>query len=90
MINYLFVYVLCVNLIGFYVMYEDKRRAKLGIYRISENTLWLVAIAGGAVGTTAGMRSFRHKTKHPSFKIGFPFLAIVELAIVIYVLVVYL
>jgi uncharacterized membrane protein YsdA (DUF1294 family) len=72
------------NLIGLIVMKVDKERAKKQQYRISENTLWLVAIFGGAVGTTAGMQLFRHKTKHLNFKIGFPFLAIVEVILLGY------
>jgi uncharacterized membrane protein YsdA (DUF1294 family) len=63
------------NLIGLFIMGEDKRRAKKHEYRISENTLWLVALFGGAVGATAGMQLYRHKTKHLAFQIGFPFLA---------------
>nr|WP_248736406.1 DUF1294 domain-containing protein [Neobacillus rhizosphaerae] len=67
------------NIVGLWVMGEDKNRAKNHKYRIRERTLWLVALFGGAVGTTAGMQLFRHKTKHVSFKIGFPVLAILEL-----------
>jgi len=64
-------------------MWEDKRRAKNHEFRISERTLWLVALFGGAVGTTAGMQLYRHKTKHTSFKIGFPVLAVIELVLLI-------
>jgi uncharacterized membrane protein YsdA (DUF1294 family) len=46
--------------------------------------LWLVAIFGGAVGTTAGMQMFRHKTKHMSFKVGFPLLAVAEVILLGY------
>ena len=73
--------VFVMNLAGLLIMGEDKKRAKRHQYRISERTLWLVAIFGGAVGTTAGMQAFRHKTKHTSFKLGFPVLAIIELII---------
>jgi uncharacterized membrane protein YsdA (DUF1294 family) len=72
---------LIMNLIGLIIMRIDKNRAIKHQYRISENTLWLVAIFGGAVGTTAGMKLYRHKTKHLSFKIGFPLLAIVEVVL---------
>ncbi|WP_179601889.1 DUF1294 domain-containing protein [Neobacillus driksii] len=72
------------NLIGLIVMKLDKERAKKHQYRISENTLWLVAIFGGAVGTTAGMQLFRHKTKHVNFKIGFPILAAAEVILLSY------
>jgi uncharacterized membrane protein YsdA (DUF1294 family) len=73
--------VIMMNLVGLLIMGEDKKRAKRHEYRISERTLWLVAIFGGAVGATAGMQAFRHKTKHTSFRIGFPILAIIELII---------
>jgi len=71
------------NMAGLVIMWEDKRRAKKHEYRISERTLWLVALFGGAVGTTAGMQLYRHKTKHTSFKIGFPVLAVIELVLLI-------
>ena len=71
------------NIVGLWIMGEDKKRAKRHEYRIRERTLWLVALFGGAVGTTAGMQLFRHKTKHVSFKIGFPVLAIVEVFLLI-------
>ncbi|WP_066063759.1 DUF1294 domain-containing protein [Neobacillus soli] len=74
---------LVMNISGLLIMGEDKKRAKKHQYRISERTLWLVALFGGAVGTTAGMQLYRHKTKHLSFKFGFPFLAVIELVLFI-------
>jgi uncharacterized membrane protein YsdA (DUF1294 family) len=74
---------LLMNLIGLFIMGADKKRAQKHQYRISERSLWMVAILGGAVGTTAGMQLYRHKTKHTSFKIGFPFLAGIELVLLI-------
>ncbi|WP_040207703.1 DUF1294 domain-containing protein [Neobacillus jeddahensis] len=71
------------NVVGILIMGEDKRRAKRHEYRIRERTLWLVALFGGAIGTTVGMQVYRHKTKHTSFKLGFPILAILEFAIFI-------
>ena len=73
------------NLIGVMVMKIDKERAIKRQYRISEKTLWLIAVFGGAVGTTAGMLAFRHKTKHQSFKIGFPILAVAEIILLVYI-----
>ncbi|GHH97252.1 DUF1294 domain-containing protein [Neobacillus kokaensis] len=72
---------LIMNIAGFWIMGEDKSRAKKHQYRISERTLWLVALFGGAVGTSAGMQFFRHKTKHFGFKIGFPILALIEIIV---------
>ncbi|MEH7417192.1 DUF1294 domain-containing protein [Neobacillus drentensis] len=82
-----FLVVLVMNLIGLLVMREDKKRAINHQYRISERTLWLVAIFGGAIGTTAGMQAFRHKTKHTSFRLGFPVLAIIEFIIFIKIMI---
>ncbi|MFJ7727175.1 DUF1294 domain-containing protein [Neobacillus sp. NPDC097160] len=78
--------VFIMNIVGLLIMGEDKKRAKKHEYRIRERTLWLVALFGGAIGTTAGMQLYRHKTKHLSFKIGFPVLAVVELVLLIKVL----
>jgi uncharacterized membrane protein YsdA (DUF1294 family) len=74
---------LIMNIAGLVIMWEDKKRAKKHEYRMRERTLWLVALFGGAVGTTAGMQLYRHKTKHTSFKIGFPVLAVIELVLLI-------
>lgn len=72
------------NVVGFFVMGEDKRRAKKQQYRISEQTLWLLAIVGGAPAMTLAMNLFRHKTKHVQFKIGFPLVALLQLVVYIY------
>ena len=64
------------------VMRLDKSRATHNRYRISERTLWILALAGGAIGGTAGMQLFRHKTKHKAFVVGFPLLAILDVIIV--------
>ena len=71
-------YLIGINLISFILMGIDKRRAREKKYRISEQTLWLWAIIGGALGGTVGMFYFRHKTKHLNFKIGFPILAVIH------------
>lgn len=73
------------NVTGFFIMGADKNRAKKNLYRISESTLWNVAFLGGAIGVTAGMKHYRHKTKHAQFKYGLPFLSIIEIAIIIYI-----
>lgn len=72
------------NVVGFFVMGEDKRRAKKQQYRISEQTLWLLAIVGGAPAMTLAMNLFRHKTKHVQFKFGFPLVALLQLVVYIY------
>ena len=47
-------YLIFLNLVGFLIMGEDKRRAKMHRWRISERMLFLVSILGGSIGTWAG------------------------------------
>ena len=71
-------YLLLINLIGFLQMGIDKHRASHHQWRISEAQLFLVAAIGGAFGSLIGMFIFRHKTKHPAFIFGIPFILIVQ------------
>ena len=80
------IYLIIINLIGIFIMWLDKRKAQKGAWRIKEKTLFLVALFGGALGTTLGMYWFRHKTKHWYFTYGFPAILIAETALVIWVL----
>lgn len=82
--TYVYLYVILMSFFGFLLMGVDKRRAVKGIYRISEKTLWLVTILGAGMGTTLGMYAFRHKTKHASFIIGFPFIGMVQIGLLFY------
>ena len=79
-------YFIIINLIGVLVMALDKYKAQKGKWRIPENTLFLVAILGGSIGTLFGMYKFRHKTKKMKFIIGFPTILILELIGIIYLI----
>ncbi len=52
-----------ISLINFILYGADKRRARKNLWRIPERVLLLLSFFGGAVGGTAGMLVFRHKTK---------------------------
>ncbi|WP_319506356.1 DUF1294 domain-containing protein [uncultured Methanolobus sp.] len=78
-----FMYLLLMNIVAFSLMGIDKRKAKKNEYRIPEKTLFLWAIAGGSVGSIAGMYLFRHKTRHPSFQIGMPLILLVQIYVFI-------
>jgi len=71
---------LLLSAFSFLLMGFDKNRARHKAWRISERTLWVFAILGGALGTWIGMRIFRHKTQKPIFKMGVPCLVIVQWA----------
>ncbi|MCY8517735.1 DUF1294 domain-containing protein [Bacillus atrophaeus] len=72
------IYIMLINVYGFWIMGADKKRAQQHRWRISEERIWLVAIAFGALGVWLGMQTFRHKTKHRSFMYGVPLLLVIE------------
>lgn len=74
----LIAYLLLMNLLLFSFMGSDKRRARRRERRIPEKTLFTLAALGGAAGGIIGMLVFRHKTKHISFILGFPALAVLN------------
>ena len=74
------------SVIAFFVMGYDKSQAKKHGQRISERTLWTLAIFGGAIGSYLGMIMFRHKTKHTNFRLGFLMLMILYAFLIFYIL----
>ena len=73
-------YLLAANLVAFFLMGMDKRRARRGKRRVPERTLFLPVVLGGALGGTLGMHIFHHKTRHWYFRWGYPLLLILQLA----------
>ena len=83
----LIAYLVLMNLIGFILMGADKRKAKLGKWRIPEKTFFIFSLLGGSLGTWAGMYAFRHKTKHWYFVVFMPLIFFAQLAACIYLLI---
>ena len=81
------IYLISINIIGFLIMWLDKRKAIKGSWRIPEKTLFIITAIGGGIGTIAGMYTFRHKTKKLNFVIGLPLITILEIILGIYYLV---
>lgn len=79
------IYYIVINLIGFIIMGVDKRKAIRNAYRIPEASLFCIALLGGALGTTLGMRVFRHKTRHWYFAVGMPLIFFAQLALIVFV-----
>ena len=77
------IYFVIINIIGFAIMGVDKKRAIRGAWRISEASLFLTALLGGALGCIIGMQHFRHKTKHWYFKYGMPAIFVVQVCLAI-------
>lgn len=78
------IYLVIINLIGFFVMGIDKRRAIKNQWRIPEKTIFVLTALGGGIGTIFGMYTFRHKTQKMSFVIGLPFITTLEIIAIIY------
>ncbi|WP_240731231.1 DUF1294 domain-containing protein [Exiguobacterium mexicanum] len=74
----LLLYYIVTNFLAFMSFNLDKRRAKSGEWRISEQTLLILVWIGGAFGAYLAMRFFRHKTLKPKFRIGVPIAILVH------------
>ncbi|AQM58783.1 DUF1294 domain-containing protein [Clostridium baratii] len=77
--NIFIIYLFLINIFGLLLMFIDKKKAKRHKWRISENTLILISILGGSIGSIMGMQLFRHKTKHVKFKLGLPIILIMQI-----------
>ncbi|PRR82149.1 DUF1294 domain-containing protein [Clostridium vincentii] len=86
MFEILIPYILAINLIGFIIMFIDKKKAVHRKWRISESTLITISILGGSIGMLLGMHCFRHKTNHKKFTLGVPAILIVQLGIILFFL----
>ena len=77
------IYFAVISLVTAVITAVDKHKAKKGAFRISEATLFLMAVLGGAFAEYLTMRCIRHKTLHKRFMIGLPFIMILQLVAVI-------
>ena len=71
------IYLLVMNLVTFLIFGLDKWKAKRkakneAVRRVPEKTLFLLSALGGSVGALLGMKVWRHKTLHKSFRFGIP------------------
>ena len=84
MSKWVLAWVLVLSLADFLLMGVDKRRARRGAWRVPEKTFFLVAVLGGSPGAILGMRLFHHKTRHWYFRYGFPLLAALDAALLLW------
>lgn len=76
-------YLLIINIVTFIIYGIDKYRSIKHKYRVSENTLIILAILGGVFGAFFGMIVFHHKTKKKKFVILIPILMLMWVYILI-------
>jgi uncharacterized membrane protein YsdA (DUF1294 family) len=60
-----------VSVLAFFMYWADKRKARADAWRIPENILHAVELAGGWPGALIAQQVFRHKTRKVSFQILF-------------------
>jgi uncharacterized membrane protein YsdA (DUF1294 family) len=87
MIKIILITFLVLNLITFFVYGIDKWKAKKGKWRISEATLLILAAVGGSIGAWCGVKVWHHKTLHKKFRYGIPAIIILQIAAIIWSLV---
>lgn len=73
-----------INIVAFFVMGRDKRKAIRGYNaeRAPEGFMFFLATMFGSIGVYLGMLAFRHKTRKWYFQLGIPLLIIQNLATV--------
>lgn len=69
------------SIIAFAVYAYDKIKAKMGKWRVKENTLLLLALLMGAPGALLAMYTLRHKTLKPKFTVTVPACLILQAAV---------
>ena len=80
------IWLVLINLATFFVFGFDKLKAKYketheNARRVPERTLFLLAALGGSVGALLGMKVWRHKTLHRSFRFGIPVILALQILI---------
>jgi len=78
------VYLIVINIFGFYMMWSDKRKARREAWRTPERNFFIVSLLGGSVGCWAGMYVFHHKTQHIKFTVGIPVILLLQIAAVLW------
>jgi uncharacterized membrane protein YsdA (DUF1294 family) len=77
---------LLINITGFITVAMDKHKARKRHWRIPERTFFLISLVGGAPGVYLGLLLFRHKTRHWYFMLGIPFIFVLQLFLIYFLL----
>ena len=80
------IYPIGINVLTFLIYGIDKWKARRGKWRIPEDPLIWLAIAGGSIGALLGMYVFRHKTQHRKFTLSVLAILLVQVALIYFFL----
>lgn len=85
-LEFLFIYLILINITSFLLFFIDKKRARKHLFRIPESSLFLLSTLGGSLGSIFGMKVFKHKTRKKNFIIIIPILLVLNIISTIYIL----
>lgn len=77
-------YLIIINFIAVILTAADKHNAKKHLWRVPENTLFLIAALGGSPAMLLTMYAIRHKTQHKKFMFGIPMIITMQVCFVYY------
>ncbi|MCE9677892.1 DUF1294 domain-containing protein [Shewanella sp. AS1] len=78
------VYYLAISLITWLAYYRDKRAARRGHWRTSENTLQLLSLLGGWPGALLAQHYLRHKSQKRAFRLGLYLMVLLNLGALVW------
>ena len=81
---YLAIYLLFINIVSVIFCVADKKSAIKNTRRISEKSLFTLALLGGALAMYLTMLKIRHKTLHKRFMIGLPLIIILQITLFLF------
>ncbi len=82
----IWLYLMGANGVAFAAFGIDKRRAMQGEWRISEQNLLFLALAGGTGGAYLGRWYFRHKTRKQAFSVPLHAIALIQIGLLAWIL----
>jgi uncharacterized membrane protein YsdA (DUF1294 family) len=80
---HLILYLLAINLLTFFLYWQDKRSARRSGYRTPEYVLLLAGFLGGTLAAVAAQQRLRHKTRKGSFQFKFWTLTVIQIGLLI-------
>ncbi len=78
----MFNYFIIISFISILVTVIDKLNSINGKWRVSEKSLFLLAIVGGAFAMYLTMRIIHHKTLHNKFMFGLPLIILLQIVLI--------
>ncbi len=77
-------YFIILNVLSYSLMWVDKLKSIYQWWRISERTLWLLAIIWGSFGIWLGMQApLYHKAGERAFRVGIPIIGLVWIVVML-------